>query len=128
MGWEVDGEGLHVVFSRDIPTIVHEKVRPGLEEFLRANGLRLEELDHLVAHPGGAKVLRAYADALELPANALDHPREVLRSYGNMSAFSCLFVLDRFRCAREIANGDHAVVTALGPGFSAEYVLLGGAS
>jgi len=34
MGWDVDGEGLHVVFARDIPTIVHERVRPGLTAFL----------------------------------------------------------------------------------------------
>jgi len=127
MGWDVDGAGLHVVFSRDIPAIVHEKVRPSLDAFLEACGLERGGIDHLVAHPGGAKVLRAYAEALELPPAALDHAREILREYGNMSAPSCLFVLDRFRRAREIAQGDHAVVTALGPGFSAEYVLLGGA-
>jgi alkylresorcinol/alkylpyrone synthase len=126
MGWDVDGEGLHVVFSRDIPTIVHEKVRPSLDRFLTECGLHLDGLDHLVAHPGGAKVLRAYSDALALPPAAFEHAREVLRDYGNMSSPSCLFVLERFRRARDIAQGDHALVTALGPGFSAEYVLLSG--
>ena len=128
MGWDVDGDGLHVVFSSDIPSIVQEKVKPGLEAFLLGCGLPLDALDHLVAHPGGAKVLRAYADALGVPAETLDHAHEVLRDFGNMSAPTCLFVLDRFRRAREISRGDHAVVTALGPGFSAEYVLLGGGS
>jgi len=125
MGWDIDGDGLHVVFSRDIPTIVHEKVKPSLDAFLESCGLDRAGLDHLVAHPGGVKVLAAYANALGLPAEALEHAREVLREYGNMSAPTCLFVLDRFRRAHEIARGDHAVVTALGPGFSAEYVLLG---
>jgi len=128
MGWDIDSAGLHVVFSRDIPTIVHEKVKPSLDAFLENCGLGQEQLDHLVAHPGGVKVLAAYANALGLPAEALDHAREVLREYGNMSAPTCLFVLDRFRRAREIAKGDHAVVTALGPGFSAEYVLVGRAA
>jgi alkylresorcinol/alkylpyrone synthase len=48
MGWDVDGAGLHVIFARDIPTIVHERVRPGLEAFLTSQGLTLEGLDHLI--------------------------------------------------------------------------------
>jgi alkylresorcinol/alkylpyrone synthase len=127
MGWTVDGEGLHVVFSRDIPTIVHERVRPSLLAFLDSRGLRLDEVRHLVAHPGGVKVLRAYAEALGLPAESFRHAREVLRDFGNMSSPSCLFVLERFLDAGEIGEGEHAVVAALGPGFAAEYVLLRGA-
>lgn len=128
MGWTVDGDGLHVVFSRDIPTIVRERVRPSLIAFLEEQGLRLETLPHLVAHPGGAKVLRAYADALGLPPESFRHAREVLRDNGNMSSPSCLFVLQRFLDAGEIQAGEHAVLAALGPGFAAEYVLLRGAA
>src|SRR5204862_3728221 len=36
MGWSVDGDGLHVVFSRDIPTIVRERVRPTRVAFLES--------------------------------------------------------------------------------------------
>ena len=49
-----------------------------------------------------------------------------LRTCGNMSSPSCLFVLERFLDAGDIAAGDLAVLSALGPGFSAEYVLLRG--
>ena len=128
MGWTVESDGLHVVFSRDIPTVVQEKVRPSLEEFLRVQGLGLETIDHMVMHPGGAKVLSAFAEALELPENAYRHSREVLRDFGNMSSPTCLFVLERFLEAGEIAAGQTAVMMALGPGFSAEYLLLRGAS
>jgi alkylresorcinol/alkylpyrone synthase len=126
MGWEVDGNGLHVVFSRDIPAIVRDKVRPSLAAFLDRCGLRLDQIDHVVAHPGGVKVLSAYAEALELPPSAFDHSRAVLRDYGNMSSPSCLFVLERFLASGEIGAGERAVVAALGPGFSAEYVLATG--
>jgi alkylresorcinol/alkylpyrone synthase len=128
MGWDVDGSGLHVVFARDIPSIVHERVRPGLAEFLEANGLTLETLDHVVAHPGGMKVLAAYQEALGLGAHALDHAREVLREHGNMSSPTCLFVLERVLAAQAIDAGQHAVLSALGPGFCAEYVLMRGAA
>ena len=126
MGWTVDGAGLHVVFSRDIPTIVHEHVRPSLLAFLADNGLALPNVQHLAAHPGGVKVLDAYAAALDLPPSVFRHARDVLREQGNMSSPSCLFVLERFLAAGEIGAGDNAVVAALGPGFSAEYVLLRG--
>ena len=123
MGWDVDAAGLHVIFARDIPTIVRERVRPGIEQFLARQGLSLETLDHLVSHPGGMKVLAAYQQALGLENGALDHARAVLREHGNMSSPTCLFVLERFLRSRTIAAGDTAVLSALGPGFCAEYVL-----
>jgi alkylresorcinol/alkylpyrone synthase len=128
MGWDVDGAGLHVVFAHDIPTIVRDRVRPSLEEFLARHDLDLESLDHLVAHPGGAKVIAAYQQALDLPPERLDHARAVLRDHGNMSSPTCLFVLERFLRGNEIRAGQHAVLSALGPGFCAEYVLLRGAA
>jgi alkylresorcinol/alkylpyrone synthase len=128
MGWELEEAGLRVVFSRSIPSIVVERVRPGLDEFLRAHALTRGDIRHVVAHPGGTRVLRAYADALELEPAALEHARAVLREYGNMSSPSCLFVLERFLDAGDIAEGDQAVIMALGPGFSAEYVLARGAA
>jgi alkylresorcinol/alkylpyrone synthase len=128
MGWEVDGAGLHVVFARDIPTIVSERVRPGLAAFLGTQGLDLEAIDHVVAHPGGMKVLAAYRRALGLDERALDHARAVLRDHGNMSSPTCLFVLERALAANAIGAGQTAVLAALGPGFGAEYVLMRGAA
>ena len=123
MGWTVTGRGLHVVFSRDIPSFVREHVRPSLERFLMAHGLSLQSPMHVAAHPGGAKVLEAYAEALGRPAEAFAHAREVLRAHGNMSSPTCLFVLERELASGEIEPGDAVLVSALGPGFAAEYVL-----
>jgi alkylresorcinol/alkylpyrone synthase len=128
MGWELEEAGLRVVFSRSIPSMVVEHVRPSMEVFLGAHGLTLSDVRHLVAHPGGIKVLRAYAASLGLAPDALSHAREVLRCYGNMSSPTCLFVLERFLAARDIRSGEYAVVMALGPGFSGEYVLVRGES
>lgn len=126
MGWTVDDAGMHVVFSRDIPTIVREWVRPSLDGFLA----RYPEVDthslRVVLHPGGPKVLAAYRHALALPPHALDHSRAVLREHGNMSSPTCLFVLDRTLASGDVQAGDDVVLGALGPGFCAEYVLARG--
>ncbi|HEY2956307.1 MAG TPA: 3-oxoacyl-[acyl-carrier-protein] synthase III C-terminal domain-containing protein [Candidatus Eisenbacteria bacterium] len=126
MGWDVDEKGLHVIFSRDIPTIVRDWVRPNLDSFLAANGTSLEQIGHVVAHPGGPKVLAAYAEALGLPRSAFRHAEGVLRACGNMSSPTCLFVLERTLAAGDIRPGDAAVLAALGPGFSSELVLMRG--
>jgi len=126
MGWEVDAGGLHVVFSRDIPSIVRDWVRPNLDAFLAAHGLDLKTLTHVVAHPGGPKVLAAYAEALGLPLAAFRHAAAVLRESGNMSSPTCLFVLERALAAGDIRAGDSAILAALGPGFASEIVLMRG--
>jgi alkylresorcinol/alkylpyrone synthase len=124
MGWEIDGDGLHVVFSRDIPTIVRQRVRASLDRFLEEEGLAIEAIDHVASHPGGLKVLEAYQETLGVSPETFRHARAVLREFGNMSSPTCLFVLERLVASGEIASGERALVTALGPGFSAEYVLL----
>jgi alkylresorcinol/alkylpyrone synthase len=74
-----------------------------------------------ICHPGGAKVLDAVEAALELQTGTLRDEREVLRGHGNMSAPSVLFVLDR---ALKRGLRGSAVLTALGPGFTASFLAL----
>jgi alkylresorcinol/alkylpyrone synthase len=124
MGWDVNDAGLKVLFSRDIPTIVRRFVRENADEFLTEQGLMLQSIRHLIAHPGGVKVMAAYEEAFGLDPNALRHAREVLRSAGNMSSPTVLFVLDRFLADSSVRPGDLGLLTALGPGFSSELVLL----
>jgi alkylresorcinol/alkylpyrone synthase len=123
MGWEVNDDGFKVVFSRDIPRLVREWVRPRLESFLGARGLTAADLEHMAFHPGGPRVMQAYQEGLGLPAGALEAAREVLRDFGNMSSPTCLFVLERV-LESGVRPGGRVLLAALGPGFSAEYVLL----
>lgn len=55
MGWKLEDKGLKVVFSRDIPSIVSDVVKPNVVEFLSKHKLRLEEIEHFILHPGGKK-------------------------------------------------------------------------
>ncbi|MBI3707816.1 MAG: type III polyketide synthase, partial [Proteobacteria bacterium] len=86
MGWHVEDDGLGVLFSRDIPTLVRGQFRTALDQFLAKQGQTIADIDAFVCHPGGAKVVTAFEEALELPQGELWPAREVLRDYGNMSA------------------------------------------
>ncbi len=126
MGWEVNNHGLKVLFSKDIPSIVQRSVRPVLCGFLQDHGLTLETVHHFIAHPGGVKVIAAYEESLRLGNGQMDFAREVLRRYGNMSAPTVLFVLKMFLDAERIRPSEYGVITALGPGFSSEMLLIEG--
>ncbi|MET0429688.1 MAG: type III polyketide synthase, partial [Microvirga sp.] len=52
---------------------------------------------------------------------SLDHERTVLAAYGNMSAPTVLFVLDR---ALRTGLPHRSLLSALGPGFTASCVML----
>jgi alkylresorcinol/alkylpyrone synthase len=124
MGWKVDEHGLHVVMAREIPSAVSAWVRPALTGFLDQHGLALADITHFVTHPGGGRVLDAITEALGLPDEALALSRDVLREHGNMSSPTCLFVLRRLLDAKGFRPGELGLMTAMGPGFSAESVLL----
>jgi alkylresorcinol/alkylpyrone synthase len=123
MGWNITDDGLGVLFSRDIPTLVRTQFREATDRFLAARGLSLGDVDAFVCHPGGAKVVAALEEAFGIPEGTLDAAREVLRDYGNMSAATVLFVLERM-LAR--SHGRY-LMTALGPGFTAGFLTLNSA-
>lgn len=123
MGWDIKNSGLYVVFSRDIPRIIEDWLKPNVSSFLEENELTLEQIDHFIAHPGGKKVIDAYINSLGIPAAMTDISLEVLRQYGNMSSATILYVLKRYM-ERRIPEGSIGLCTALGPGFSSELLLL----
>jgi alkylresorcinol/alkylpyrone synthase len=122
MGWALVETGLKVQLSKSVPTIVQEEFRPNLEDACASLGLDFDELKHFVLHPGGSKVLDAFEQVLGLEPGGLTTSRDVLRDCGNMSSVTVLFILERFLENREFAKGDLGVLSAMGPGFSAEHV------
>jgi alkylresorcinol/alkylpyrone synthase len=121
MGWSVDTTGLGVVFQRTIPDFVEEHFGPAVAELLARMDLCEADIDRFVCHPGGTKVINALERALSLDQGMLDHERDIIADYGNMSAPTVLFVLQR-----ALAKGlrRRSLLTALGPGFTASCVAL----
>jgi alkylresorcinol/alkylpyrone synthase len=122
MGWDIADTGFSAVFSRDIPQLVETRLRAVADDFLARHRLRVDDIDRFLCHPGGVKVLDALEHAFALPDNALADAREVLRDYGNMSAATVMFVLERMLA--ETPQWQRALMTALGPGFTAGFVVL----
>jgi alkylresorcinol/alkylpyrone synthase len=121
MGWDVEDPGLAVVFDRAIPPFIEEHLAQAVDEMCGKLGIAREEIDRFCCHPGGVKVIDAIEKALDLNQGDLNLEREVLHDYGNMSAPTVLFVLERL-----LKQGlpDKVLMTAFGPGFTCAGMLL----
>ncbi len=101
--------------------------RPWLSDvgsFLGDHGLSVDEVDSWVCHPGGPKVIEIIQQELGLEPDALDITWNSLRTMGNLSSVSVLNVLQETIAHRRPPDGEPGLLMALGPGFSAELVLL----
>ena len=121
MGWRVDPMGFGVIFDQSIPRFAYDNLAGALDNILEAQGLAREDISRFICHPGGRKVLEAIEASLKLPTQSLDHEREVLKRYGNMSAPTALFVLERVLTG---ALPQKSLLIALGPGFTVSTVTL----
>jgi alkylresorcinol/alkylpyrone synthase len=119
MGWRMDRQGFGAIFARSIPDLVTSDLRPAVDRFLERNKLEVGQIDHFVFHPGGAKVVTALEQAFSFEQGSLVAEREVLADYGNMSAPTVLFVLDR---APPLSG--RRFLSSLGPGFTASFATM----
>jgi alkylresorcinol/alkylpyrone synthase len=121
MGWDMAEDGLKARFAQSIPTLVATDFRKLLGEFLTRNDIALSDITGFACHPGGAKVLDALEDSMDMQRGDLKESRGVLRDFGNMSAVTALFVAERMQLM-----GQQTLLTALGPGFTATFLMLDG--
>jgi len=121
MGWRVDPLGFGVILRRTVPEFVTTQLKPALTKILSRMQLSIADFDKFICHPGGAKVINSIETALSLDQGTLEHERQVIAEYGNMSAPTVLFILERARAKGLPAR---SLLTALGPGFTASCVSL----
>ena len=121
MGWEVDDPGLSVVFDRAIPPFIQAELAEAIDAMCADLNVERSAIGRFCCHPGGVKVIDAIESALELGQGSLNLEREILRDYGNMSAPTVLFVLERL-----LQQGlqQKVMMTAFGPGFTCAGLLL----
>jgi predicted naringenin-chalcone synthase len=121
MLWLAGDHGLELRLSPELPDTLGGVLPAIVRDFLRPHGLRSADVSHWLVHPGGPQILERTAEALRLPAQALDLSRSILREFGNMSSPTILFIMQAL--FRQEAGGV-AVALAFGPGLTIEMVLL----
>lgn len=121
LGFDLRAAGFRIVLHPEVPARIGLAVRGVVEGLLARHGLAVADVRGWALHPGGARVLDAAQQALELSDAALAPSREVLRDHGNMSSPSVLFALAP---VLDVPGVDTVVAVAFGPGLGVEAALL----
>jgi alkylresorcinol/alkylpyrone synthase len=122
IGFNVGETGFEIVLTAEVADVIGRHFPSNVASFLADNGLVQGDIDTWFAHPGGPRILEAFADSLRLPDTALELSYKSLDRVGNLSSASVLHVL---ASAFDQPAGTDALLFAVGPGVSAEFVLLG---
>lgn len=123
MGWEIGNNGFEMMLSSELPKIILNSAAPRVIEILRSRGIVVEDIKHWALHPGGRAILDSLQSGLRLSDEQLIPSREVLKTYGNLSSVSILFVLKNILDSQQLRKDDYCCAIAFGPGLTMELVL-----
>lgn len=123
MGFKLTNSGLQMVLDIEVPDTIASHFPMIIHPFLEKNNLKINDIDHLIFHPGGKKIVQTVEALFSDLGKNIDDTKEVLRLYGNMSSATVLYVLERFMDQSDL-SGTKGLMLSFGPGFSAQRVLL----
>ena len=123
MGFKLTNMGLQMVLDIEVPETIAFHFPNIIHPFLEKNNLSINDIDHLIFHPGGKKIVQTVEDLFGDLGKNIEDTKEVLRLYGNMSSATVLYVLERIM-DNQPAKGEKGLMLSFGPGFSAQRILL----
>lgn len=123
MGFKLTNTGLQMVLDVEVPETIANHFPDIIHPFLSKNGLDINNINHLIFHPGGKKIIQIVEELFGQLGKNIDETKEVLRLYGNMSSATVLYVLERIMDKKPM-TGEKGLMLSFGPGFSAQRILL----
>ncbi len=123
MGFDLTNGGLKMVLDIEVPEKITTFFDDIISPFLSRNGLSASDLNHLIFHPGGKKIIQTVEDYFEDHGQSIAATKEILRSFGNMSSATVFYVLEKIMRTQP-QEDEIGLMLSFGPGFSAQRVLL----
>jgi alkylresorcinol/alkylpyrone synthase len=124
LGWRLSANGFRIVLTTELPVVVERGLADSVTGFLAEHDLTIDDVASWICHPGGPKVIDSVQRALKLPDSAVAASRRSLAEVGNMSSASVLHILEMICDSERPPAGSAGLMIGLGPGVSAELVLL----
>ncbi|RZJ88448.1 MAG: type III polyketide synthase, partial [Chryseobacterium sp.] len=123
MGFKLTNTGLQMVLDVEVPNTIESHFPQIIHPFLAKNNLEIKDIDHLIFHPGGKKIIQLVEELFNKLGKNIDETKAVLKHYGNMSSATVLYVLENYM-DKKPAPGEKGLMLSFGPGFSAQRILL----
>jgi len=123
MGFKLTNTGLQMVLDVAVPETIANHFPNIIHPFLMKNGFEINDIDHLIFHPGGKKIIQIVEELFGQLGKNINETKEVLRLYGNMSSATVLYVLEQIMDKKPMPR-EKGLMLSFGPGFSAQRILL----
>jgi alkylresorcinol/alkylpyrone synthase len=124
LGWRLGTDGFRILLTAELADVVERQLSRSVTAFLADHGLTVDDITTWICHPGGPKVIDAVQHSLKLPDSAVQTSRRSLAEAGNLSSASVLHILEKTIETGPPPAGSAGLMIGLGPGVSAELVLL----
>jgi predicted naringenin-chalcone synthase len=125
MAWDIGDQGFDLVLSSYVPEMIGSSIAAFVKQLLRQYGPAVPTLDFYAIHPGGMKILQACEQALQISKKQNAYAYQVLRSFGNMSSPTVLFVLKAIWDGLDALQHQKTILScAFGPGLTCESMIL----
>ncbi len=123
MGFKLTNSGLKMILDIEVPSTIAEHFPRFIHPFLEKNGYEIGDIDHLIFHPGGKKIVQTVEELFAGLDKNIDATKKVLKDFGNMSSATVLYVLEEIM-NQNPPKGEKGLMLSFGPGFTAQRVLI----
>lgn len=123
MGFKLTNSGLQMILGSEVPDTIAQHFGAIIHPFLKKNNLEMKDIDHMIFHPGGKKIVMTVEKLFSEWGKNIDNTKEILLQYGNMSSATVLYVLERTMDNNPLP-GELGLMLSFGPGFTAQGLLL----
>ncbi|WP_420317568.1 type III polyketide synthase [Ekhidna sp.] len=125
MGWYIGDHGFEMHLSSKVPDVIKEGIGKLTQRLLHSIKLSVSDIDFFAIHPGGKRILDVIEEKLSITKDQNQDARDILRTHGNMSSPTVLFVIKKiFDSLKESDTEKHLLTFAFGPGLTMESAVL----
>lgn len=120
MTWNTKESGFHLSIAKEVPVLIARGIESYLQHLAKKGKVDIETLKkaHFAIHPGGPKIIELVAKALGLSQEQIQHSKDVLFNYGNMSSATLPHVWAKILNDKDVQSNELVVSLAFGPGLT----------
>jgi alkylresorcinol/alkylpyrone synthase len=123
LGFRLTDAGFYPMLSRSLVDKLPGPTVNAVACLLACHGLRAEDIDFWLVHPGGPRILEALQKAMAVDNELVQWSWQSMQEFGNTSSAAIFDVIARYMRDDEAPRG-WGIVLAFGPGVSIELLLV----
>lgn len=120
--YDLGSSGFTLKMSKELPVFVARNYLKTANNFLAKHSLSVKDMDHLLVHPGGIRILESVEKVVAEFGKNLRSSIKVMENFGNMSSATIMFIMEEV-IGQNPQKGEKILMASFGPGFVANFIL-----